>query len=178
MNKSDIIDFIKKIRENKEFIQYKMNEENVTGNVDGYETPYAFTNDEESEKKKFKKRVENTSAQYGYEIVDERKKKHSIKTESAYKKYANVLNNTAVNEVSYKIYREDNTRTNTTKINQSIKEMNRLMYEIEKIVGHASRLKTEMNVDQRTLWSASRVRLRKISERLNRVNHKINELGA
>jgi hypothetical protein len=35
-----------------------------------------------------------------------------------------------------------------------------------------------MNVDQRTLWGSSMNRLRKISERINRITKKINELGA
>jgi hypothetical protein len=35
-----------------------------------------------------------------------------------------------------------------------------------------------MNVDQRTLWGESMNRLRKISERINRITKKINELGA
>ena len=52
------------------------------------------------------------------------------------------------------------------------------MYEVEKVVEHASRLKTEMAVDQRTLWRESRVRLVKISERINRISKKIHELGA
>jgi hypothetical protein len=40
------------------------------------------------------------------------------------------------------------------------------------------KLKTEMNVDQRTLWGESMSRLRKISERINRITKKIHELGA
>lgn len=176
---NDIAKFINKLRQTESFITYKkMNEENTTAAIDGYETPHAFVNDETKEKAKFKKRVENTSAQYGYELVDEKKKRHSLKNESLYKQSIGIFKESPITEVSYKMYREDNTRSNTAKINQSIKEINKVMYEIERIVGHASKLKVEMNVDQRTLWSASRNRLRKISERLNRINHKINELGA
>jgi hypothetical protein len=84
----------------------------------------------------------------------------------------------ALHEASYKSYRSDETRTTNQKINQSIKELNRAIYEIERVVSHATRLKTEMGVDQRTLWNSSHKRLHKIGERLNRISKRINELGA
>jgi methyl-accepting chemotaxis protein len=84
----------------------------------------------------------------------------------------------ALNEASYKEFRRDETRTTNRKINDSIKNINRIMYEVEKVVEHASRLKTEMAVDQRTLWRESRNRLVKISERINRISKRIHELGA
>ena len=84
----------------------------------------------------------------------------------------------ALNEASYKEYRKDETRTTNRKINDSIKNINRTIYEVERVVEHALRLKTEMNVDQRTLWGESMSRLRKISERINRITKKIHELGA
>jgi hypothetical protein len=52
------------------------------------------------------------------------------------------------------------------------------MHEVERAVEHASRLKTEMAVDQRTLWRESRNRLVKIAEKINRISKKIHELGA
>ena len=82
-----------------------------------------------------------------------------------------------LHEASYKFYKTDGTRSTNQKINQSIKEINHSIYEIERIVAHASRLKMEMGVDQRTLWNSSHKRLYKIGERLNRISKKINELG-
>lgn len=83
-----------------------------------------------------------------------------------------------LSEASYKEFRRDETRTTNRKINDSIKNINRIMYEVEKVVEHASRLKTEMAVDERTLWRESKNRLVKISERINRISKKIHELGA
>ena len=83
-----------------------------------------------------------------------------------------------LSEASYKEFRKDETRTTNRKINDSIQRINRIMYEVEKVVDHTSRLKTEMAVDQRTLWRESRNRLVKISERINRISKKIHELGA
>jgi len=45
-------------------------------------------------------------------------------------------------------------------------------------VRHASRLKTELSVDQRTIWKSSLNRVVKIAERLVRIRKMINELGA
>lgn len=84
----------------------------------------------------------------------------------------------ALKESSYKDYKRDKTRTTNEKINHSIKELNHALLQIERAVNHATRLKTEMAVDQRTLWSSSHNRLVKIGERLNRIGKKINELGA
>jgi methyl-accepting chemotaxis protein len=83
-----------------------------------------------------------------------------------------------INEGTYKEFRGDETRSSNRKINDSIKNINKTIYEVERVVEHALKLKTEMNVDQRTLWGESMNRLRKISERINRITKKINELGA
>jgi methyl-accepting chemotaxis protein len=83
-----------------------------------------------------------------------------------------------INEGTYKEFRKDETRSSNRKINDSIKNINRTIYEVERVVEHALKLKTEMNVDQRTLWGESMSRLRKISERINRITKKIHELGA
>ena len=85
---------------------------------------------------------------------------------------------TTLHESSYKDYKRDKSRTTNEKINYSIKELNNALMQVERAVNHASRLKTEMAVDQRTLWRSSHNRLVKIGERLNRIGKKINELGA
>lgn len=144
----------------------ELSEMNVTGNVAGYDTPNAFSPSE----KEFEQHNKETAEVYGYTMVPKNKKRNF---ESVYVQAMNALY-----EGSYKNYKTDETRTVNGKINQSIKEINRSIYEIERVVNHASRLKMEMGVDQRTLWSSSHKRLYKIGERLNRINKKINELGA
>lgn len=146
---------------------------NTTSNVVGYDTPKAFSDkDEEDHAKEVKKSAEV----YGYREVGKTKRKNfeSVsKPDSTYKKFMGQLS-----EISYKVYREDASKTVNQKLNHSIKELNRAIYEVERVVVHASRLKTEMGVDQRTLWRASHAKLHKIGERLNRIGKKINELGA
>jgi len=160
--------FIQKLKQTESYQKFKreLSEMSTTGAVAGYNTPNAFSPSE----KEFEEHNKETAEVYGYTTVPKGKKRNF---ESVYVQAMNALH-----ESSYKNYKTDETRTVNGKINQSIKEINRVIYEIERVVNHASRLKMEMGVDQRTLWSSSHKRLHKIGERLNRINKKINELGA
>jgi hypothetical protein len=162
--------FIKKLKESEEFRKFNeemgLEETSVTGMVAGYETPKAFS----PSKKKFEKQAEKNAEEQGYEVVSKTSKKNY---ESVYKQAMSLMN-----EATYKEFRGDESRSTNRKINDSIKNINRTIYEVERVVEHALKLKTEMNVDQRTLWGESMSRLRKISERINRITKKIHELGA
>lgn len=167
--------FIKKLQESESYKKFKdeVHEMSTTGGVEGYQTPKAFSPESGEGKEKFDAQTKDNAEQFGYKIAPKEKRRHSIAKESLYKQAMSALT-----EVSYKSYKTDETKTVNQKINTSIKEINRAIYEIERVVGHASKLKTEMNVDQRSLWGSSHSRLRKIGERLNRISKKINELGA
>lgn len=162
--------FIKKIKESEEYRQFTeemyLEETSVTGMVAGYQTPKAFAPSEDA----FEDHSEEMANDQGYTVVPKGKGRNF---ESVYKQAMSALN-----EGSYKEFRKDETRSTNRKINDSIKNINRIMYEVERAVEHASRLKTEMSVDQRTLWGESRARLVKIAERINRISKKIHELGA
>lgn len=168
--------FIKKILESDDFriFEEEGGAGNVTANVDGYQTPKAFAKDEED----FEKHVKDRAEMFGYKTVGKSKHKHfkpvyATENKSDYKKMMDILQ-----EATYKDYKNDDSRSTNRKINDSIQSINRSMYEVERAVEHALKLKTEMSVDQRTLWGSSISRLRKISERVNRITKKINELGA
>jgi hypothetical protein len=162
--------FIKKIQETEEFRKFReeieLDEMSTTASVPGYQTPNAFSSSESD----FEKHSKETAETQGYTVVPKKSKRNF---ESAYKQAMNVIS-----EGTYKEYRKDETRSTNRKINDSIKNINRIMYEVERVVEHASKLKTEMAVDERTLWRESRNRLVKISERINRISKKIHELGA
>lgn len=71
---------------------YNINEEgdapgNVTGNIDGYNTKYAFASDEDSHEDK----IEKVATQYGYRMVKKQKKKNFVKFESTFKQMASIL---------------------------------------------------------------------------------------
>ena len=169
--------FIQKLKESESYKKFKgeIEEMSVTGNVAGYDTPKAFSPNE----KAFNAKTKDNAEQLGFKVVPKSKRRQSIsfddlvKQESTYKKAMKTLH-----EASYKEYRGDKTRTTSEKINHSIKELNQSLLRVERAVGHALRLKTEMAVDQRTLWRSSHNRLVKIGERLNRIGKNINELGA
>ena len=162
--------FIKKLKESEEYREFteelSLDEMSTTASVPGYQTPNAFAKSEED----FEEHNKETAEVYGYKIVPKTKKKNY---ESVYKQAMGVIT-----EGTYKEFRTDETRSSNRKINDSIKNINRTIYEVERVVEHALRLKTEMNIDQRTLWGESMSRLRKISERINRITKKIHELGA
>ena len=129
--------------------------------------------DEDDNEQKPHKTMKSTVYQAGYTPVRDNMKKVAAKQDSMYKQAMKTLY-----EGSYKDYKRDKTRTTSEKINYSIKELNQALLQVERAVGHALRLKTEMAVDQRTFWRSSQGRLTKIGERLNRIGKKINELGA
>ena len=162
--------FIRKLKESEEYREFteelSLDEMSTTASVPGYQTPNAFSPSEED----FEEHNKETAEVYGYKLVPKKSKQNF---ESVYKQAMNVIS-----EGSYKEFRKDETRTSNRKINDSIKNINKTIYEVERVVEHALKLKTEMNVDQRTLWGESMTRLRKISERINRITKKIHELGA
>lgn len=170
--------FIKKILESDEFQKFteeeEVNEMSVTGNVDGYQTPNAFSTSE----KDFDKMSKERSEKVGLKLVGKSEHKHfkPVYATEQLSEYKQAM--TLLQEASYKEYKRDDSRSSNRKINDSIKNINRTIYEVERVVEHALKLKTEMSVDQRTLWGSSLSRLRTISERINRITKKIHELGA
>jgi hypothetical protein len=162
--------FIRKLKESEEYREFaeelSLDEMSTTASVPGYQTPNAFSPSEEE----FEEHNKESAEVYGYKLVPKTKKKNY---ESVYKEAMGLIN-----EGTYNDFRRDETRSSNRKINDSIKNINRTIYEVERVVEHALKLKTEMNVDQRTLWGESMSRLRKISERINRITKKIHELGA
>ncbi len=177
--------FIKKIKESSEYKLFEQemgasysNVGNVTSNIDGYQTPNAFSKSEEDFEKNTKDRIEV----FGYKSVGKTKPKHTQKMNtnesqilppSMYKQAMETLT-----EASYKDYRFDESRTSIRKINDSIKQLNSKIYEVERVIDHALKLKTEMAIDQRKLWRSSLSKLTKVSERVTRISKKIHELGA
>lgn len=144
----------------------EIDEVSVTANVAGYQTPHAFTGDDEENEKKRKKSATNST---GYTVVGENKKM----------KHSDIIKNVmGLQEVSYKVYKQDESMSQKKKVNMAIKEISRKLYEIEKTVGQNIRLKTESGVEGRTYWKATKSRLSKISERLVKIAGSIRELGS
>jgi hypothetical protein len=135
-------------------------EANVTANLDGGEgpvkTPGAFGDIDD-----------DTTEQAGYKKVTETKST-----------YAKMMNQLHINEASYKEYKRDDSMNSKQKVNNAIKEINRKLFDIEKLVNQNVKLKQEMGVDNGQYWKSTKARLGKISERILKVAHKFRDLSA
>lgn len=150
----------------------EIDEANVTGNMDGGagppKTPNAFS----------KSTDEDDLDTDHIEVLGYKKaKKSKLNTESkTMKKLEDRLE--AIIEATYRDYKKDDSMKAHQKVNQSIKEINRMMYEVEKIVNQNTKLKNEMGVSNEQYWKSTQKRFGKISERMLKVARNLKELSA
>lgn len=81
-------------------------------------------------------------------------------------------------EINYNTFRKDDSKSNRQKINTNIKHINTMLREVEQLITHAARLKTESGADHSVFWKGTSSQFLKIRERLNRLNSKILEIGS
>ena len=81
-----------------------------------------------------------------------------------------------INELSYGDFKGDDTKNEKQKINSNLIEMNRKLREVEQMINHASKLKTESGSDSGVFWKGTLGSFVKIKERLNRLSQKIVEM--
>lgn len=148
----------------------EIEEANVTGNMDGgagpIKTPAAFA----------KSKDEDDLDTDHIEVLGYKKSKKSKQHFESVKNLETKLENLI--EATYRAYRKDESMSNKKKVNLAIKEINRKLYEVEKLVNQNTKLKTEMGIDQGQFWESTKVRFGKISERMLKISRKIKELGA
>lgn len=131
-------------------------EMSTTGNVAGYQTPYAFGKQDDED----------------IEILGYKK----VKTSES--KFMSLSKSLYLNEASYHTYKKDPSISPKKKVNQSISEINKRLREIERVVNHNVRLKQEMGVNSGQYWKSSQGNLVKISERLLRISKQLKELAS
>lgn len=134
----------------------EIEEVSTSAGVPGYLTPNAFGKNPDPE------------------ILGYKKVKKKSKNESSYMEISKSL----FLEGTYKEYRNDQTQTAKQKVNRAIHEVNKRMFEIERVINQNLKLKQEMSVDTSQFWKSSKNKLYKISERLVRLAHKIKDLNA
>jgi len=166
--------YIKKLLNELGKSQEELDEVNVTGNMDGGEgppkTPFAFGKGRNMDKKKTK---DIATSSTGFTVVDEDEPNIYYKGnigESTYKK--------VMSELNYRDYKKDDTMSAKQKVNTSIKEVNRKLFEIERIIHQNNKLKTEMGVTSENYWKSTQAKFSKISERMTRIGHAIRRLGS
>lgn len=141
----------------------QIDEMNQTSDGEALETPYAFG-------KKVKDPQDTTYS----ETIEE--------TDLYFKKmdelYQRIHTATALNEITYKDYKGDQNRTERQKINDNIRLINGKLREVEQMINHASKLKTESGANQTVFWKGTLGNFLKIKERLNRLSNKIVEMNS
>ena len=124
----------------------KTNEVTQTGDIAGYNTPFAFSSKKKKDKDKEEEVATNST---GYEVVKEGR---------------------------YHQWRNDETLTPKQKIGMAMRETRDNLTELERVVRYNVRLKNELKVDSRDYWKNTHKALSKISERLVRLANKVGQL--
>ena len=150
----------------------EIDEANVTGNLDGGagppKTPNAFSKSQDEDD------LDTDHIEvFGYKKA----KKTKLNTESKVMKQLEDKLEQLI-EATYKDYKNDDSMKAHQKVNKSIKEINRLMWEVEKIVNQNTKLKNEMGVHNGQYWKSTQKRFGKISERMLKVARNLKELSA
>lgn len=126
----------------------QLEEENVTGSGESYNTPFAFTKKEKRPKDASYSKVPST-------------------TERFFKR---------IEEIAYKDFKNDQSKNEKQKINDHILEINRKLKEVEQMISHAHKLKNESGQTNDVFWKRTQGSFLKIKERLNRLTSKIVEI--
>ena len=130
-----------------------------TANADGYQTPYAFDDDasEEDHEKNIKDKAE---------VFD-------------YKSTNNEGNNTVILQEGkslFHMFRDHPDYSPEQKVGVTIREVNKLLNEIEKLLRVSSRYKVEANLETDKFWKTTNRYLSSIDEKIFRISRKVKEI--
>ncbi len=139
-----------------------LDEDNTTASLDSIESPNAFC-----------KKTEEPNDGGVYKVKPDASDRFFKKISEQIQLIDRVLN-----EVSYKDFKNDDSRNNPQKINLNIKEINAKLHEVERLIDHASKLKIESGSDQGIFWKGTLGRFEKINGRLSRLTTKIREMNS
>ena len=183
MKKSELAEYIKKIIEQvrveghdcavhddegqdheewEEEQEDSLEEINATGNIDGGEgppkTPYAFDDEAEGG---HKKNIKSTAEVFDFKST-ENEKKNTVSLKEG--------------KSLYHRYRDADDMKPRQKIGISIREINRLLGDVEKLVNINARFKSELNVPSDGYWKRTKKQMAKVDERLIRISRKIRNM--
>ena len=135
-----------------------LEEMTTTANADGYMTPHAFSDNDEDE---HKKKIKSTAEVFDFKST-ENEKKNTVSLKEG--------------KSLYHRYRDADDMKPRQKIGISIREINRLLGDVEKLVNINSRFKSELNVPSDGYWKRTKKQLAKVDERLIRISRKIRNM--
>lgn len=147
---------IKEREEIKRFIKNLRKEGSTTDGVGGYGTPKAFVGDSEAEGS-----AKATGADKAFIIKPDKKKRHFIKLQ----------------EVSYQVFKSDNSMTESQKINRKILAVNKMLREVSQALDHSLKLKKEASMDDSALWKKTGQSILKMHKRMREVRSKVGSLA-
>lgn len=148
----------KQLEEVRKYIKKLKKEGSTTAGVPGISTPRAFSGEEGGEGAQDIKRITRAT---GYDIKAKKTRNHSID----------------LHEVSYRDFKMDESRSTIKKVNESIIEVNRKLREIDRLISHSSKLKTESNLDDSALWKKTNEALVRIAKRMSEVAKKTRQFA-
>ena len=82
-----------------------------------------------------------------------------------------------VDEVSYRDFKRNTESSPRQKIAKGISQVGRMIKEIEKIVNHNFRLKTELNMNSGTFMKSTNKRIHELGAQLKRLENKLREFS-
>jgi len=193
---------LNKIREivRKMVRERMIDEMNTTGNIEGYNTPYAFSG-KDSEKKKAKRQADLT----GYSVVKESHFKVGDKVKMSHggvgvvksldkedgsndEKYYNIeLSNgdvmkhspnelVSINENRWLALKQDES-TAQAKIGRGISNINKQLREMERFLNWYGKIKNESGVSNKSYWKRTNSHIYSIQERLLKLDQKIRQIS-
>tara|TARA_R110001599_G_scaffold143756_1_gene324910 strand:+ start:580 stop:1329 length:750 start_codon:yes stop_codon:yes gene_type:complete len=135
----------------------KLKEGSTTANIANYETPNAFTGDKDDDGTQA---VDLEDAQYAYSIEAPKKRKNSIK----------------LHELSYKNFKANEEVSTIQKINKNILEASKRIREVNRMLDHSVKLKTESKLTDDVHWKKTNEALVKMHKRVSALSEKANSL--
>jgi hypothetical protein len=138
-------------------VQKELDESNVTGNVDGYQTPFAFSGKNGKEKRK------KTATQLGYSIVD------------------NDVENIDEGKVKRPVNRwlelkNDESMHANKKLAVGLKELKYKLAEVEKFFSWYNKIKNINELDSSEYWKRTNGHIYKIKERIINIARTLQEI--
>ncbi len=154
MSKESLNKFIEELIQE---IEKELDESNVTGNIDGYQTPHAFSRKSDSSRRK------KTATQLGYSIVD------------------NDVENIDEGKVKRPVNRwlelkNDESMHANKKLAKGLKELKYQLAEVEKFFTWYNKIKNINELDSENYWKRTNSHIYKIKERIVNIAKTLKEI--
>ena len=136
----------------------ELSEINTTGNIEGFQTPHAFSGNSEDD---HKKSIKDKAEVFDYKST-ENQKSNTVKLNEG--------------RSLYHLFRDHPDLTPKQKIGVTMRQINKNLTEVDKFLNIATKFKTENSISSRSYWKTTSKYLLKLDEKIQRINRKLKEL--